>query len=84
MVKRGDKHGDSHPSGSQSGGRPGVPRRKSLFQGISVVPGIAIGPVILKFRETQVLSDQPIGKGEVEREYERLAEAVRLSKSQLL
>ena len=58
--------------------------RKTVFKGVSVVPGIAMGPVRLKFRQTQVLSDQTITFKEVEREYERLNEAVRLSKEQLL
>lgn len=63
--------------------RGGVPR-KTVFNGIAVVPGIAMGRVALKFRQTQVLSDRTISQPEVEREHERLAEAVRLSKSQLL
>ncbi len=76
MAKRGDKHPtDSHgPHG----------RRKSIFKGIPVVPGIALGVVTLKFRRTQVLSDRNITKAEVERESDRLTEAVRLSKAQLL
>jgi len=62
----------------------GRARRKSVFKGVSVVPGIAMGTVRLKFRQTQVLSDQSITVKEVEREYERLNEAVRQSKEQLL
>ena len=64
--------------------RDGRRPRKTVFKGVSVVPGIAMGPVRLKFRQTQVLSDQTITFKEVEREYERLNEAVRLSKEQLL
>ncbi|MBA3685621.1 MAG: phosphoenolpyruvate--protein phosphotransferase [Planctomycetes bacterium] len=60
------------------------PERKSIFKGIAVVPGIAIGRVTLKFRQTQILSDRTIKPDEVAREHERLAEAVRLSKAQLL
>jgi phosphotransferase system enzyme I (PtsI) len=59
-------------------------RRKSVFKGIPVVPGIALGPVRLKFRRTQVMSDRTIGKEDVPKEHERLAEAVRLSKEQLI
>lgn len=59
-------------------------RRKTMFRGIPVVPGIAIGPARIKFRRTQVLADRPITPGEVVREEERLAEAVRQSKEQLL
>jgi phosphotransferase system enzyme I (PtsI) len=59
-------------------------RRKSLFRGIPVVPGIAIGHARIKFRRTQVLADRTIDPSEVVREEERLAEAVRLSKAQLL
>ncbi len=58
--------------------------RKAAYKGIAVVPGIAIGRVTLKFRQTQVLSDRTIKTDEVPREHERLAEAVRLSKAQLL
>src|SRR5262245_58261170 len=58
--------------------------RKTLFTGIPVVPGIAMGRVALKFRQTQILSDRTITRAEVEREHERLTEAVRLSKAQLL
>jgi len=59
-------------------------KRKSQFRGIPVVPGVAIGPVRLKFRQTQVMSDRTITEGEVAREYDRLAEAVRSAKAQLL
>jgi phosphoenolpyruvate-protein phosphotransferase (PTS system enzyme I) len=84
-----DKERERHaePRESPTGLHPalrGGSRRRTIFKGISVVPGIAIGTVTLKFRQTQVLSDRTIGKGEVEREYERLAEAVRISKAQLL
>jgi len=58
--------------------------RKNVFKGIAVVPGIAMGRVTLKFRQTQVLSDRTIAKDDVEHEHERLAEAVRRSKEQLL
>jgi phosphoenolpyruvate-protein phosphotransferase (PTS system enzyme I) len=58
--------------------------RKLIYKGVTVVPGIAMGTVRLKFRQTQVLSDQTITYKDVEREYERLNEAVRLSKEQLL
>jgi phosphotransferase system enzyme I (PtsI) len=59
-------------------------RKKAVFRGISVVPGVALGPVRLKFRRTQVMSDRNISKGDVQRELDRLSEAVRLSKEQLL
>jgi phosphotransferase system enzyme I (PtsI) len=59
-------------------------RRKAVFRGIPVVPGVALGPVRLKFRRTQVLSDRTISTDDVPRELERLGEAVRLSKEQLL
>ncbi len=59
-------------------------RRKAVFRGVPVVPGIAMGVVRLKFRQTQVLSDRTIDSTEVERECQRLTEAVRLSKAQLL
>ncbi len=62
----------------------GSSRRKTIFKGIGVVPGIALGTVRLKFRQTQVLSDRTIEADEVDREYDRLAEAVRQSKAQLL
>jgi phosphoenolpyruvate-protein phosphotransferase (PTS system enzyme I) len=58
--------------------------RKTVFKGIPVVPGIAMGQVALKFRKTQVFSDRSISASEVPREIERLTEAVRLSKVQLL
>jgi phosphotransferase system enzyme I (PtsI) len=64
--------------------RDGRRVRKTIYKGVTVVPGIAMGSVRLKFRQTQVLSDQTITFKEVEREYERLNEAVRLSKEQLL
>ena len=59
-------------------------RRKSSFRGIPVVPGIAIGHARIKFRRTQVLADRVIEASAVVKEEERLAEAVRLSKVQLL
>jgi phosphoenolpyruvate-protein phosphotransferase (PTS system enzyme I) len=74
-------HGHTH-SGTGSFSRG--PRRKTMFKGTSVVPGIAMGKVILKFRQTQLLSSRTIAPADVEREFERLAEAVRLSKAQLL
>jgi len=58
--------------------------RKLIYKGVTVVPGIAMGTVRLKFSQTQVFSDQTISFKDVEREYERLNEAVRLSKEQLL
>lgn len=77
-FRRGDGTTDRIAKGE------GRPRRKSVFKGVSVVPGVAMGPVRLKFRQTQVLSDQSITFKDVEREYERLNEAVRQSKEQLL
>lgn len=77
-FRRGDGTSDRIAKGESRS------RRKSVFKGVSVVPGIAMGPVRLKFRQTQVLSDQSITFKDVEREYERLNEAVRLSKEQLL
>lgn len=77
-FRRGDGTSDRFAKGE------GRSRRKSVFKGVAVVPGIAMGPVRLKFRQTQVLSDHNITFKEVEREYERLNEAVRLSKEQLL
>ena len=58
--------------------------RKTVFKGIPVVPGIAMGRVTLKFRKNQVFSDRAIALSEVPREIDRLTEAVRLSKVQLL
>jgi len=58
--------------------------RKTVFKGIPVVPGIAMGRVTLKFRKNQVFSDRVIALSEVPREIDRLTEAVRLSKVQLL
>jgi hypothetical protein len=49
---------------------------KSVFKGLPVVPGIAIGTVKLKFRQNQVLSDRKITPEEVSREHDRLMEAV--------
>ncbi len=72
----------SDPSGAGSDAY--TRRRKSTFRGIPVVAGIAIGHARIKFRRTQVLADREIEPGEVVREEERLAEAVRLSKVQLL
>ncbi|MCS6970675.1 MAG: phosphoenolpyruvate--protein phosphotransferase [Planctomycetota bacterium] len=59
-------------------------RRKTMFKGIPVVPGVAIGVARIKFRRTQLLSDRRIEPHEVPREIERFNEAVRLSKEQLL
>ena len=74
-----DRHRKGEPSTDS------IPRkRKSQFRGIPVVPGVAIGPVRLKFRQTQVMSDRTITEAEVAREYDRLAEAVRSAKAQLL
>ncbi len=70
------------------GGRPPdtnkTTRKKSTYRGISVAPGIAIGKVHLKFRKTHVLSDRTIEAHEVETELERLQEAMRISKEQLM
>ena len=85
MAKRADSSSDRYSKGDGSDkGHRGGARRKSLFKGVAVVPGIAMGTVRLKFRRTQVLSDRTITSKEVEREHERLVEAVRLSKTQLL
>ncbi len=85
MAKRTDSSSDRYSKGdSGDKGHRGGARRKSVFKGVSVVPGIAMGTVRLKFRRTQVLSDRTITAKEVEREHERLVEAVRLSKTQLL
>ena len=78
MAKKPDKPRASPGSGEEHR------RRKTMFKGIPVVPGIALGPVRLKFRQTQGLSDRTIGKADVAREHDRLSEAVRLSKEQLL
>ncbi len=59
-------------------------RRKAVFKGVAVVPGIAIGKVRIKFRQTQVLSDRTVTTEEVPREHSRLLEAVRMSKEHLL
>jgi phosphoenolpyruvate-protein phosphotransferase len=59
-------------------------RRKTTFKGVPVVPGVAIGPVRLKFRQTQVMSDRTLAESEVPREHERLAEAMRRAKERLL
>lgn len=75
-----NRSGEHEKVGSDTFGR----RRKSIFRGVPVVPGIAIGPARLKFRRTQVLADRPIRPEDVVKEEERLAEAVRLSKTQLL
>jgi len=64
--------------------RAGGGRRKQIFRGLAVVPGIAMGRVHLKFRKTQVLSNRTIQESEVATELEHLNEAVRLSKEQLL
>ena len=87
MAKRHDSSTDRFNKGDGSDRHResrGGQRRKTLFKGVSVVPGIAMGTVRLKFRQTQVLSDRTITPKEVEREHERLIEAVRLSKTQLL
>ena len=59
-------------------------RRKHFYKGISVVPGVAMGKVHLKFRQVQMLSDRTITAADVPRELEILAEAVRRSKEDLL
>ncbi len=61
-----------------------VTRKRKNYRGIPVVPGIAIGRVHLKFREIQELSDKHIEASEVGMELERLHEAVRISKEQLM
>ncbi|MBA2479018.1 MAG: hypothetical protein H0V44_00005, partial [Planctomycetes bacterium] len=67
MVKRPEK--------PRAAGSEEHRRRKTSFKGIAVVPGIAIGTVRLKFRQTQVWSDRTIGKADVQRELDRLSEA---------
>ena len=94
MAKRpdkppgGDKNVTDRHTRPSARNEPGTDthhrRRKSVFKGIPIVPGIAIGTVRLKFRQTQVLSDRTISEDEISREWERLAEAVRQSKEQLL
>ena len=83
-----ERHGSDRHTKSTSRSDPGTDtyhrRRKSVFKGIPVVPGIAIGTVRLKFRQTQVLSDRVLTEDEIPREFERLNEAIRLSKEQLL
>ncbi|MFW5844679.1 MAG: phosphoenolpyruvate-utilizing N-terminal domain-containing protein, partial [Planctomycetota bacterium] len=59
-------------------------RRRRVFRGIAVVPGIAIGRVHMKFRQTVMFSDRNIGEEDVPYEIERLREAIRISKEQLL
>ena len=59
-------------------------RKKHFYKGISVVPGVAMGTVHLKFRQTQILSNQTITEADVERELAMLDEAVRRSKESLL
>ena len=59
-------------------------RRKAVYRGIPVVPGIAMGKVHLKFRHVHALYDQVLEEGDVPRELEILQEAVRLSKEQLM
>ena len=59
-------------------------RRKSVFKGIAVVPGIAIGQVHLKFRQSHSFSDRTLEAKEVSAELERLQEAVRMGKEQLM
>lgn len=77
---RHSRSGEHDMTASDGGHR----RRKTLFRGIPVVAGIAIGPARVKFRRTQVLADTPIEPEDVVKEEQRLAEAVRLSKAQLL
>lgn len=87
MAKRERPSGGSserHTRPVQAGTDVHHRRRKTTFKGVPVVPGVAIGPVRLKFRQTQVMSDRTIAEVEVAREQERLAEAVRRSKEQLL
>ncbi|TVR43323.1 MAG: phosphoenolpyruvate--protein phosphotransferase [Planctomycetota bacterium] len=59
-------------------------RRKTMFKGIPVVPGIAMGKVHLKFRHVHTLSDYVLEEKDTPRELEILQEAVRLSKEQLM
>ena len=71
---------------SRSGGTDRHRRRKGPIEakGTPIVPGIALGVVRIKFRRTQVLSDRVLEPDEVARERERLREAVRLTKVQLI
>ena len=59
-------------------------RRKSVFKGIAVVPGIAIGQVHLKFTRSHSFSDRTLAANELAAELERLQEAVRMGKEQLM
>jgi phosphoenolpyruvate-protein phosphotransferase (PTS system enzyme I) len=59
-------------------------RRRRSFRGIAVVPGIAIGRAHMKFRQTVMFSDRHIDADDVPYEIERLREAIRISKEQLL
>jgi phosphoenolpyruvate-protein phosphotransferase len=64
--------------------KPRYTRRKHQFKGIPVVPGVAMGRVHLKFRDTTVLSDRRIEAADVPRELELLQEALRQAKTELL
>jgi phosphoenolpyruvate-protein phosphotransferase len=64
---------------SRSGGR-----KRATFNGIPVVPGVAMGHVHLKFRNVTALSDELLDADAVPRELDLLTEAVRLGKEQLL
>ena len=59
-------------------------RRKHQFKGIPVVPGVAMGRVHLKFRETSVLSDRVLEAEDIPQELELFQEAVRQAKTELL
>jgi phosphoenolpyruvate-protein phosphotransferase (PTS system enzyme I) len=87
-VPRASRKGSDVQARNRHDAQPGsdsyTRRRKSNFRGIPVVAGIAIGHARIKFRRTQVLADRPIAPEDVVKEEERLAEAVRLSKVQLL
>ena len=58
-------------------------KRKTFFQGIPVVPGIALGTVRLKFRRTQVMSDRTLSKVDAVRDLARFDQAVKRAQAQL-
>jgi phosphoenolpyruvate-protein phosphotransferase (PTS system enzyme I) len=89
VARARDTSSDRFRRGGEGGttdriSRDGRTKRKNIFKGTTVVPGISMGTVRLKFRQTHVFSDQTITFQEVEREHERLNEAVRQAKAQLL
>ena len=83
-TKKSSGTGEHTGRHTRDGAAGQIPRRKTIFKGVPVVPGIVIGTVRLKFRQTQVLSDRNVSPADVSREHDRLAEAVRQSKAQLL